>query len=45
MQDILDAFYMTMELWIFLGILAGAIAVEDLIKWYRSRAVDNPTLW
>ena len=45
MEDILYMFYMTLELWVFLAILAAALAVEELIKFYRSRTVDNPTLW
>ena len=44
MQDILDAFYMTMELWIFLVILATAIVIEPVVK-KPQRPVDNPTLW
>ena len=44
MQDILDAFYMTMELWIFLAILALAGTAEELIQHYRNKTVDNPAL-
>jgi hypothetical protein len=32
MNDILYAFYMTMELWIFLGILLTALVIEAIIK-------------
>jgi hypothetical protein len=32
MEAILTAFYMTMELWIFLGILMTALIIEELIK-------------
>ena len=32
MNDILYAFYMTMELWIFLAILLTALAIEAIIK-------------
>lgn len=46
MNDILDAFYMTMELWIFLAILGVSLFVEEGIKAYSKRKmVDNPTLW
>jgi hypothetical protein len=31
MNDILYAFYMTMELWIFLGILLTALVIEAII--------------
>ncbi len=46
MMDILYAFYMTMELWIFLGILAVALFVEEgIIAHNKRKLVDNPTLW
>ena len=46
MNDILYAFYMTMELWIFLAILGAALLVEEGIVAYNKRKlVDNPTLW
>lgn len=32
MNDILYAFQMTIELWVFLGILAGALVVEQLVS-------------
>jgi len=32
MNDILYAFYMTMELWIFCGILLTALVIEAIIK-------------
>jgi len=32
MNDILYAFYITMELWIFLGILLTALVIESIIK-------------
>ena len=44
MTDILNAFYMTIELWVFVGILCIALAAEGLINLYRSKLVDNPTL-
>ena len=45
MQDINQAFYYTWPLWAFLGILLGALVVEEGIDHYRSRVIDNPTLW
>jgi predicted branched-subunit amino acid permease len=39
------AFYFTWPLWAFLGILLGALVVEEGIDHYRSRVIDNPTLW
>ena len=45
MQDIIQAFYFTWPLWAFLGILLGALVVEEGIDHYRSRVIDNPTLW
>jgi hypothetical protein len=32
MNDILYAFYITMELWIFLGILLTALVIEAIIN-------------
>jgi hypothetical protein len=31
-DDILYAFYMTMELWIFCGVLLTALVIEAIIK-------------
>ena len=46
MNEVLYAFYMTMELWIFLGILLVALCIEEGVTAYnRKRLVDNPTLW
>jgi hypothetical protein len=46
MNDILYAFYMTMELWIFLAILGTALLVEEgVIAYNKRKLVDNPTLW
>ena len=46
MNDIIYAFYMTMELWIFLAVLAIALLVEEgVIAYNKRRLVDNPTLW
>jgi hypothetical protein len=45
MNDILYAFYMTMELWIFLAILMVALFVEEgVIAYGRRKTVDNPAL-
>jgi hypothetical protein len=32
MDEILYAFYMTMELWIFCGVLLTALVIEAIIK-------------
>lgn len=46
MNAIIEALYMTMELWIFLAILAVALCVEEgIIAHNRKKLVDNPTLW
>ena len=46
MNDIIYAFYMTMELWIFLAVLAIALLVEEgVVAHNRRKLVDNPTLW
>jgi hypothetical protein len=46
MNDILYAFYMTMELWIFLAILMVALFVEEGVMAHnKKKLVDNPTLW
>ena len=46
MNDILYAFYMTMELWIFLAVLGIACLVEEgIVARNRKKMVDNPTLW
>ena len=46
LNDILYAFYITMELWIFLAVLMVALFVEEGVKAYNKRKmVDNPTLW
>ena len=45
MNAIIDAFYMTMELWIFLAILGVALLVEEgVIAHNRRKLVDNPAL-
>jgi hypothetical protein len=45
MNDILYAFYMTMELWIFLAILMVALFVEEgVIAYGKRKTVDNPAL-
>ena len=35
MNDIVYAFYMTMELWIFLGLLLTALVFEAIITTYK----------
>jgi len=46
MNDILLAFLMTIELWIFLAILCIALFVEEgIVAHNRKKLVDNPTLW
>jgi len=45
-DTILTAFYMTMELWIFLAVLAVALCIEEgVVARNRKRLVDNPALW
>jgi hypothetical protein len=45
-NDIIYAFYMTIELWIFLAVLGTALLVEEGVVAYNKRKlVDNPTLW
>jgi len=44
-NDILYAFYMTIELWVFLGILLVALTIEEgVVAYNRKRLVDNPAL-
>ena len=46
MMDILYAFYITMELWIFLAILGVALLVEEGVVAHNKRKLgNNPTLW
>jgi hypothetical protein len=45
MNDILSAFYMTIELWVFLAVLCIALFVEEgVVAHNRRKLVDNPTL-
>jgi hypothetical protein len=45
MNALIDAFYMTMELWIFLAVLAVALLVEEgVIAHNKKKLVDNPAL-
>jgi hypothetical protein len=45
LNDIIYALYMTMELWIFLAVLAVALFVEEgVIAHNRRKLVDNPAL-
>ena len=40
------AFYFTWPLWAFLAVLGASLFVEEEgIDHYRSRVIDNPTLW
>lgn len=43
-MGLIEAFYLTIELWAFVGILALALVAEGLVKFYRSKLVDNPAL-
>lgn len=36
MEALYEAFYMTMELWIFLGILMTALIIEEIVKEQRN---------
>jgi hypothetical protein len=36
MNEVLNAFYMTIELWIFLGILLTATVIEAIITTYTT---------
>jgi hypothetical protein len=45
MNALIEAFYMTMELWIFLAILGIALVVEEgVVAHNRKKLVDNPAL-
>ena len=45
MNDILSAFYMTIELWVFLAVLCIALFVEEgVVAHNRRKLVDNPAL-
>ena len=45
MNEIIEAFYMTIELWVFVGILGVALLVEEgVIAHNRKKLVDNPAL-
>jgi hypothetical protein len=41
MNEVLYAVYMTMELWIFLGILALALAVEAVVDAHAKRRYNT----
>lgn len=41
MNDILYAFYMTVELWGFIGILLTALAIEAIIMKLKQRSEPN----
>ena len=38
MNEILYAFYMTMELWVFCGVLALALVAEEVVAYMQRRA-------
>jgi len=45
MNEIIEAFLMTIELWVFLAVLLIALVVEEgVIAHNRKLLVDNPTL-
>jgi len=45
MNAIIEAFLMTIELWVFLAILLVALVVEEgVIAHNRKKLVDNPAL-
>ena len=44
MNEVINAFWMTIELWAFLAILCIAMAAEGLVQKYRNQVVDNPAL-
>jgi len=45
MNEIIEAFLMTIELWVFLAVLLIALVVEEgVIAHNRKKLVDNPTL-
>jgi len=45
MNEVFEAISMTCELWIFLGVLAIALGVEEgYLAHCRRKLVDNPTL-
>jgi hypothetical protein len=46
MNAILEAFLMTIELWVFLAVLGLALLVEEgIIAHNKKKLVDNPALW
>ena len=45
MNTIIEAFLMTIELWVFLAVLLIALVVEEgVIAHNRKKLVDNPAL-
>ena len=43
---IIYAFWMTIELWVFLAVLLVALFVEEgVVAHNRKKLVDNPALW
>jgi hypothetical protein len=46
MNAILEAFLMTIELWVFLAVLGLALLVEEgIIAHNKKKLVHNPALW
>ncbi len=45
-EAVVYAFYMTLELWVFLAVLVIALFVEEgVVAYNKKQLVDNPTLW
>ena len=45
MNEIIEAFLMTIELWVFLAVLLIALVVEEgVVAHNRKKLVDNPAL-
>jgi hypothetical protein len=45
MNEIIEAFLMTIELWVFLAVLCIALVVEEgIVAHNRKKLVDNPAL-
>lgn len=46
MEAVIYAFYMTLELWVFLAVLVIALFVEEgVVAYNKKKLVDNPALW
>jgi hypothetical protein len=45
MNEIIEAFLMTIELWVFLAVLCIALFIEEgIVAHNRKKLVDNPAL-